>query len=72
MHLVSQAPQRVALAGEQIHFGKGEFVTTEYSYKYREESFRALAAGAGWQAEQTWVDERHWFSVHYFRLQNFS
>jgi len=72
MHLVSQAPQRVALAGEEIHFGKGEFVTTEYSYKYREESFRALAAAAGWQAEQTWVDERHWFSVHYFRLQNFS
>jgi dimethylhistidine N-methyltransferase len=69
MHLVSQCRQRVVLAGEEIHFDKGESVTTEYSYKYREECFHALASAAGWQAQRTWVDERRWFSVHYFRRQ---
>jgi len=68
MHLVSQCPQRVVLAGEEILFGKEEFVTTEYSYKYHEESFRALASRVGWQAQRTWRDEGRLFSVHYFRL----
>ena len=66
MHLVSQCRQRVVLAGEEIHFEKGEFVTTEYSYKYREEGFRAFAGAAGWQAQRTWIDEGRLFSVHYF------
>src|SRR5256885_13906957 len=39
MHLVSQRRQHVVVAGEEIYFDKGEAITTEYSYKYREESF---------------------------------
>ena len=71
MHLVSQCRQSVLVADHEIHFDKGEAITTEYSYKYREENFRALAAASGWQARQTWSDEGGLFSVHYFRRQNF-
>ena len=71
MHLVSQCQQRVVLAGEEIRFEEEETITTEYSYKYREEAFRALASAAGWRAQRTWIDEHRLFSVHYFRRRNF-
>jgi dimethylhistidine N-methyltransferase len=71
MHLVSQCVQTVNVAGEQIQFSRGESVTTEYSYKYRQETFRDLASRAGWQSKRTWLDERSLFSVHYFRRGSF-
>ena len=51
------APDRVVL------FAAGDAITTEYSYKYRPADFQALAARAGWRAEQRWSDERDWFGV---------
>jgi uncharacterized SAM-dependent methyltransferase len=67
MQLESCCHQVVAIEGEQVHFAKGEVVTTEYSYKYRVEAFHALCASAGWQAARTWTDENQWFSLHYLR-----
>jgi dimethylhistidine N-methyltransferase len=65
MHLVSRRPQQVSLADEAIDFDEGEYITTEYSYKYTQESFEALAQSAGFEAKQVWTDDREWFSVWY-------
>jgi uncharacterized SAM-dependent methyltransferase len=66
MRLVSRCQHQVVVAGEQFEFGEGERITTEYSYKYRIETFHELAAAAGWQPERTWTDKERWFSVNYF------
>jgi dimethylhistidine N-methyltransferase len=70
MRLVSEGPQTVTLAaaasqGEppMIHFGAGQYITTEYSYKYRPGHFVEVAERAGWRVSETWVDEREWFEV---------
>ena len=69
MRLVSARDQTVTLPphegtpGAVVRFDEGDFVTTEYSYKYRPERFRALAAEAGWAVEACWTDDRAWFGV---------
>ena len=45
----------------EARFHAGDYITTEYSYKYRVEEFGALAARAGWRVAQVWTDERRWF-----------
>jgi dimethylhistidine N-methyltransferase len=64
MHLVSTRAQRVQLAGQGIDFAEGESIHTECSYKYRIDAFHALAAEAGFGAEQVWTDAEALFSVH--------
>lgn len=68
MHLVSQRKQAVRVAGEQIEFAEGETITTEYSYKYKVETFRVLASAGGWQPGRAWLDKNQWFSLQYFTL----
>lgn len=68
MRLVSLKQHTVELPGETIFFDKGEHIVTEYSHKYSIESFRALAAEAGWSCEQTWIDEDRLFSVHFLTI----
>jgi dimethylhistidine N-methyltransferase len=64
MHLVSTRPQRVRVAGQAFDFAEGESIHTECSYKYRIDGFHALAARAGFTAEQVWTDPEELFSVH--------
>ncbi|MCG6940376.1 MAG: L-histidine N(alpha)-methyltransferase [Thiohalocapsa sp.] len=64
MHLVSTRPQRVQVAGQAFDFAEGETIHTECSYKYRVDGFHALAAEAGFIAEQVWTDADALFSVH--------
>jgi L-histidine Nalpha-methyltransferase len=68
MHLVSMAQQVVTIAGRTVRFAEGESIWTESSYKYDVEEFTALAMLAGWRSEETWTDDRAWFSVHYLAL----
>jgi dimethylhistidine N-methyltransferase len=68
MQLVSECSQSVQMGGEEIDFRRGEFVTTEYSYKYTRESFSELALKAGWQCKQVWLDDSDLFSVHYLTI----
>ncbi|GJD89097.1 L-histidine N(alpha)-methyltransferase [Methylobacterium hispanicum] len=68
MHLVARAAQDVAVAGRPVAFAAGESIHTENSYKYTVESFRALAASAGWAPVQVWTDPQALFSVHALRL----
>ena len=68
MHLVSQQPQTVTLAGERIQFRAGEHITTEYSYKFALEEFDALAHLAGFQRQRVWTDDDQLFSVQLFQV----
>lgn len=67
MHLVSRSAQSVAVADRRFDFAAGESIHTENSYKYTVESFRALAAEAGWTAGTVWTDPEALFSVHALR-----
>ncbi len=64
MHLESRAAQTVTVCGQSFRFAAGETIHTESSYKYTLESFRALAARAGWASIATWTDAAGYFSVH--------
>jgi len=66
MHLASLKRQRVRVDGETIEFRAGETIHTENSYKYKVESFRALARGAGWKPQAVWTDDSAYFSIHAF------
>lgn len=65
MHLVSTVTQEVHLGQECFQFERGEALTTEYSYKYSLDGFRELVRQAGFSVQQTWVDSRRWFSIHF-------
>lgn len=67
MLLVSREAQTVRIAGRRFELAAGETIRTEYSHKYTVEGFHALAAAAGWRAEQVWADAREWFAVHLLR-----
>lgn len=63
MHLVSRRPQTVTAAGRRFHFAEGETIHTENSYKYTPDSFRDLAASAGWSTAATMTDAAALFAV---------
>ena len=64
MHLVSRKPQQVRVAGATFTFEEGETIHTENSYKYTVDSFRRLAAEAGWRGLDAWTDKDRLFSIH--------
>jgi len=68
MHLVSTRDQEVCVGGRPIFFRKSETLHTESSYKYSVPGFQALALGAGFHAEECWVDSNRKFGVHYLTL----
>ncbi|HET8819798.1 MAG TPA: L-histidine N(alpha)-methyltransferase [Xanthomonadaceae bacterium] len=59
--LVSQRAQRVAIGGHTFDFTQGEAMQVEYSHKYDDASFEALAAEAGLRVAGAWNDPRGWF-----------
>jgi len=65
MYLIAKARQRVQLAGETVMFTQGEAIHTEDSHKYTLESFRALAAEAGYSQRKVWTDAKAMFSVQW-------
>ncbi|MBK5969748.1 MULTISPECIES: L-histidine N(alpha)-methyltransferase [Thiorhodovibrio] len=67
MHLVSNAPQDVEVAGETFHLTEGESIHTECSYKYSIADFHALASRAGFEPVRVWTDDSQLFSVHGLR-----
>ena len=67
LYVKSLAEQTVKAAGRDFHFGAGELIHTENSYKYAIEDFRALAEQAGFEPVHSWTDRHTLFSVHYLR-----
>ena len=65
MYLVSLKRQRVTIAGDIFDFAQGEAVHTEDSHKYTIESFREMAARAGFLPRAVWTDEERLFSIHW-------
>jgi dimethylhistidine N-methyltransferase len=63
MHLVSTRRQIVHLDSLQFAFDKGEYITTEYSYKYTVPGFTELALRAGFELVKSWEDTNHLFGV---------
>ena len=59
--LVSQRPQRVAIGDRVFDFAEGEAMQVEYSHKYDDAAFAALAADAGLRVAEAWNDPRDWF-----------
>lgn len=64
MHLVSRVPQTVHLDGTAIHFGEGETIHTENSYKYTPAEFASLV-GEWFEVRKMWTDPDELFSVQY-------
>jgi dimethylhistidine N-methyltransferase len=69
MHLVSKQDQVVHIGDTPIRFTRGETIHTENSYKYTRESFRKVAASAGFEIHSSWCDDQRLFSVHYLGLR---
>jgi L-histidine Nalpha-methyltransferase len=65
MYLISATRQSVRIAGQTFSFAQGEAVHTENSHKYTIESFRALAAAAGFTPGAVWCDPAQLFSLHW-------
>ncbi|HET7086508.1 MAG TPA: L-histidine N(alpha)-methyltransferase [Rhizomicrobium sp.] len=65
MYLVSLKRQSVSLCGQRLEFASGEAVHTEDSHKYTIESFREMAARAGFNPRAVWTDEERLFSLHW-------
>jgi len=65
MYLVSLKRQRVKLCGRIIEFAQGEPIHTEDSHKYTIESFREMAARAGFNPRAVWTDPDRLFSIHW-------
>ena len=68
MHLESAREQtvRVGALGLDLHFGAGERVHTENSYKYSPEELSALAEATGFKRARTWLDSGGRFSSNLF------
>jgi dimethylhistidine N-methyltransferase len=65
MYLVSQKRQSVRLPGGMVEFSAGEAVHTEDSQKFSIESFREIAARAGFSPRAVWTDENRLFAMHW-------
>ena len=69
MHLVSQCPQTVHVDSQEFSFEEGEYITTEYSYKYTPQDFERLALKAGFDPVKNWEDPHHLFSVLFLQVR---
>ena len=59
----SQRAQTVTVQGKVFEFAAGEAMQVEYSHKYTDEGFSALAARAGLRVVQGWNDPKDWFGL---------
>ena len=69
MHLVRQCLQTAHVDSQDFSFEEGEYITTEYSYKYAPEDFERLALKAGFELVKHWEDPGHLFSVLFLRVK---
>jgi dimethylhistidine N-methyltransferase len=65
MHLGNQLPQTVHIPALdlRLEFEAGETIHTENSYKYQPGQVETMLSATGFAPEETWTDDRGWFSV---------
>ncbi len=68
MHLVSRKKQKVNINSAEITFDEGEFILTEYSYKYSLNEFAELVRG-DFDVKKVWTDKNKLFSIQYLRVK---
>lgn len=68
-HVVSLRRQRVHVAGHGFDFAEGEAIQVEYSHKYRDETFQALAARAGLEVVDGWGGLEEGFGLRLLRAR---
>ena len=61
--LVSRRAQVVSVEGHRFEFAAGEAMQVEYSQKYTDAGFSALAAAAGMRVVRGWNDPSDWFGL---------
>lgn len=61
--LVSHKAQTVHVEDRAFDFAKDEAMQVEYSHKYTDEGFAALAADAGLHVVRGWNDAKDWFGL---------
>jgi dimethylhistidine N-methyltransferase len=66
-HLVALRPLRYEIAGRTFTLAEGESIHTDNSYKHDVETFRRLAADAGWTLVRCWLDGAGLLSLHVLR-----
>ena len=66
-HLLSLRRQRVHVAGRRFDFADGDTIQVEYSHKYRDERFAALAARAGLEVVDGWGGVAEGFGLRLLR-----
>lgn len=69
MYLVSLKRQSAQLPDGMVEFAAGEAIHTEDSHKYSIESFREIAARAGFSPRAVWTDESRLFSLHWLEAR---
>lgn len=71
MHLESQCDQQVNINALDltVPFQAGETIHTENSYKFTPAMLDSLAHDGGFHIEQSWCDDRDWFTVTLLRAQ---
>ncbi len=69
MHLMSRIHHFVNIRALEISvpFFSGETIHTENSYKFTPRMIASMAANGGFRIEQSWSDEREWFTVTLLR-----
>jgi dimethylhistidine N-methyltransferase len=69
MHLMSRTHQFVNIRAldVSIPFVSGETIHTENSYKFTPPMIESIASNGGFRIEQSWSDERKWFTVSLLR-----
>ena len=65
MHLVARYATEIAIGGHRFPFRAGDSIHTESSHKYSVGSFQRLAARAGLDSAQVWLDPEERFSMHW-------
>jgi dimethylhistidine N-methyltransferase len=65
MHLVAERAQtvRIAAAGAELAFERGDAIWTESSYKYEPEAIVSMGRAAGYTESRQWVDESARFAL---------
>jgi dimethylhistidine N-methyltransferase len=66
-HLVARRPLHYEVAGRTFTLNPGESIHTDNAYKHDVETFRTLAAEAGWTLVRCWLDPAGSMSLHVLR-----